>query len=198
MARPKLFSDEAILTTARDVLLRMGPSDFTLNDVAKAVGISRAALIQRFGDKAGLHRRVMEEMTREVRDYFKAAPVERGAGPLWSMLCDLIAGMGSGAETAGYVLLFWSDLQSPVLLALSRERNQLVREAIRERLPAGMAEPDHTAMLIQSVIQGSCMQWLVDRDGDLDRFMQARTAELLSILFPGDDFPMPRPQDGRH
>ena len=55
MPRPKLHSDEFILDTALGILLQKGPSAFTLSDVAEAVGISRAALIQRFKDKATLH-----------------------------------------------------------------------------------------------------------------------------------------------
>jgi AcrR family transcriptional regulator len=86
MPRPKLHSDEAILDAARQVLLRRGPAGFTLSDVATAVGISRAALIQRFQDKTTLHRKVMERMTQEVRDYFAERPVEKGLDPLWDML----------------------------------------------------------------------------------------------------------------
>ena len=55
MPRPKLHSDEFILDTALGILLQKGPSAFTLSDVVEAVGISRAALIQRFKDKATLH-----------------------------------------------------------------------------------------------------------------------------------------------
>src|SRR5690606_11546328 len=96
MPRPKLHSDETILAAAQKVLLTRGPSNFTLSDVAREVGISRAALIQRFTDKATLHLRVMERATREVRDYFAAAPEATGLTPLWAMLKDLIEGMGAG------------------------------------------------------------------------------------------------------
>lgn len=51
MARPKLRSDDEVLDAANTVLKRLGPIDFTLNDVALEVGLSRAALIQRFTNK---------------------------------------------------------------------------------------------------------------------------------------------------
>lgn len=85
MPRPKLHSDEFILDTALGILLQKGPSAFTLSDVAEAVGISRAALIQRFKDKATLHLKVMERNTQEVRDYFAGASPEKGLDPLWAM-----------------------------------------------------------------------------------------------------------------
>ena len=188
MPRPKLHSDEFILDTALGILLQKGPSAFTLSDVAEAVGISRAALIQRFKDKATLHRKVMERNTQEVRDYFANASPEKGLDPLWTMLKDLIAGMGSGAGTEGYLLLLWGDVQEPSLRALATERNRLVLKAIEERLPPRPHPRKHTAGLIQTVIQGACMQWLVEPQGELAAFMTERTRMLLSILYPDHVF----------
>jgi AcrR family transcriptional regulator len=188
MARPKLHSDEFILNTALSVLLQKGPTAFTLSDVAEAVGISRAALIQRFKDKATLHRKVMERSTQEVRCYFENASPAKGLDPLWIMLQDLIAGMGSGAGTEGHLLLMWGDVQEPSLRKLAAERNRLVLKAMEERLPAGPRPPEQTAGLIQTVIQGACMQWLVEPEGDLAVFMTERTRMLLSILYPDHVF----------
>ena len=190
MPRPKLHSDDQVLEMAQAVLLRKGPSDFTLSDVAAAIGISRAALIQRFGDKATLHVLVMERMTQEVRDYFAQASPERGLEPLWAMLKDLISGMGTGEGSEAYLLLLWGDVRDPALRALALERNELVRGAIESRLPAGPHEPSRASLLVQAVIQGACMQWMVSRDGDLSAFMTQRTAEVLAILYPGQTFPI--------
>ncbi|WMT91329.1 TetR/AcrR family transcriptional regulator [Pelagibacterium sp. H642] len=188
MPRPKLHSDDTILAAAQQVLLTRGPSSFTLSDVASAVGISRAALIQRFSDKATLHLKVMERSTQEVRDYFAAAPNDVGLTPLWTMLKDLIDGMGAGDGFAGYLLLEWSDVVDDRLNALAQERNHLVRAAILERLPAGPHDPETAAGLIQSVIQGATMQWLIDKPGALNRFVIDRTRHLLQILYPDHAF----------
>lgn len=188
MPRPKLHSDEFILDTALSVLLQKGPSAFTLSEVAEEVGISRAALIQRFKDKSTLHKKVMERNTQEVRDYFAKTSPETGLGPLWSMLKDLIAGMGSGAGTEGYLLLLWGDVQEPSLRALAIERNKLVLGAIEARLPDEPHPQAQTAGLVQSVIQGACMQWLVEPEGDLAGYMTERTRLLLAILYPNHQF----------
>ena len=95
MPRPKLHSDEFILDTALGILLQKGPSAFTLSDVAEAVGISRAALIQRFKDKATLHLKVMERNTQEVRDDFAGASPEKGLDPLWARV---VGGRGEGND----------------------------------------------------------------------------------------------------
>lgn len=130
----------------------------------------------------------MERNTQEVRDYFAGASPEKGLDPLWAMLKDLIAGMGDGAGTEGYLLLLWGDVQEPSLRALAAERNKLVLKAIEARLPAGPRQPEHTAGLIQTVIQGSCMQWLVEPEGELAAFMTKRTHMLLSVLYPDHVF----------
>jgi AcrR family transcriptional regulator len=188
MPRPKLHSDDQILQVAQAVLLEKGPALFTLSDVANGVGISRAALIQRFRDKANLHYCVMERMTQEVRDYFADAGCETGLDPLWLMLKDLIAGMGSGPGTEGYLLLLWADVQDASLRALAAERNRLVLTAIETRLPRTPHDPKAAASLIQSVIQGACMQWLVEPDGELAGFMTHRTRMILAVLYPDHSF----------
>lgn len=188
MPRPKLHSDETILAAAQQVLLTKGPSGFTLSDVANAVGISRAALIQRFKDKDTLHLKVMERATQEVRDYFEARPREVGLDPLWVMLKDLIEGLGEGEGFAGYLLLEWSDVVDDRLNALARERSALVLGAIYDRLPAGPCDPTVAAGLIQAVIQGASMQWLINREGALNAYVAAQTRRMLEALYPGHRF----------
>lgn len=185
MPRPKLVSDEQVLNATHAVMLRLGPDRFTLNDVAEAVGLSRAALVQRFDDKRRLHLLTMERATAQVRAYFAAAPLEVGLRPLWAMLRDLIGGMGSGEGFGGYLLLAWGDLTDPELNRLARARNEMVREAIHVRLPPDPRQAE-AALLIQQLIQGASMIWLVERPGGLADYVTAETRTLLHRLYPGE------------
>lgn len=188
MPRPKLHSDETILEAAQKVLLTKGPSSFTLTDVATEVGISRAALIQRFKDRDTLHLKVMERSTQEVRDYFADASTEKGLVPLWAMLRDLIDGVGTGEDFSGYLLLEWSDVVNSELNALAVERNLLVRGAIAERLPESPHDREMAASLIQAVIQGTSMQWLIEKQGPLNGFMIDQARSLMAVLYPDHTF----------
>lgn len=69
MPRPKLKSDDEVLEAATVVLKRCGPIEFTLSGVAKEVGLSRAALIQRFTNRDTLLVRMMERGVEQVRHY---------------------------------------------------------------------------------------------------------------------------------
>lgn len=188
MPRPKLHSDDQVLKAAQSVLLEKGPSEFTLSDVANAVGISRAALIQRFKDKANLHLLVMQRMTQEVRDYFAAAPRDAGLDPLWLLLKDLIAGMGAGTGSESLLLLFWGDATEISLRSLAAERNELVRAGIEARLPSEPRNIRVASELIQAVMQGAYMQWMVERQGELAAFMLLRTQQILTVLYPHHRF----------
>lgn len=51
-----------------------------------------------------------------------------------------------------------------------------------------LVDRDAAASLVQSMIQGSCMQWLIDREGGLAAFMLAQTRRVLTLLYPGHAF----------
>lgn len=53
MARPRTFSDEDILATARRLWLEGGPGVST-RDIAEAIGMSQPALLKRFGSRDNL------------------------------------------------------------------------------------------------------------------------------------------------
>ncbi len=184
MPRPKLVSDAEVLDATLRVMLRLGPDRFTLTDVARAVGLSRAALIQRFGDKAALQRQTMQRQTDVVHEYFANAPRQTGLKALWAMLRDLIAGLGTGEDFSGYLLLAWGDVNDPDLNRLARERNAAVRDSILTRLPPG-PEADTNAGLIQAVIQGASMLWMVGQEGGLAEFVEAQTHKIITRLYPG-------------
>ncbi|MFP2909038.1 TetR/AcrR family transcriptional regulator [Pyxidicoccus sp. 3LFB2] len=192
MPRPKLHSDEAILDAAMEVLLRRGPADFTLNDVAVALGMSRAALIQRFKNKDTLYLRVMERSGEQRRAYLAGMPVEVGARGLWRFLTDIVSGMGTGEGLDSYLLFAWKDLKDTALRRMALERNLMVREAIAARLP-DTGERNEVAAVLQDVIAGATMQWMVERNPPLTPYVLERLRRVLRLLFPNESFEMPKP-----
>lgn len=83
MARPRQMTDEELLAHARQVFLEHGPSASTTL-VAKACGVSQAALFKRFGDKQTL---LLEALRPPARPPFlelvEAGPAD---GPLHPQL----------------------------------------------------------------------------------------------------------------
>ncbi|MFP2926489.1 TetR/AcrR family transcriptional regulator [Pyxidicoccus sp. 3LG] len=192
MPRPKLHSDEAILDAAMAVLLRSGPGGFTLNDVAVELGMSRAALIQRFKNKETLYLRAMERSGEQRRDYLATFPVEVGPRGLWRFITDIVAGMGTGEGLGSYLLLAWEDVRDTTLRRMALERNLMVRDAIAARLPREMAARDEVAAVLQDVIAGATMQWMVEREPPLTRYVLERLRRVLGLLFPQESFELPK------
>lgn len=184
MPRPKLKSDDEVLEAAIAVLKRCGPIDFTLSEVAKEVGLSRAALIQRFTNRDTLLVRMMERSVAQVQVYLDAMP--RGSEPLglWEFLQALVRSMNTHYDFSVNILISWYELQVPELRALSIQRMHAVMQGIRERLPR--AAPAGADLVLHSVIAGATLQWTTDPHGELADHVLAQLAATLRWMFPED------------
>lgn len=187
MPRPKLLSDDEVLDATRRVILRRGPVQFTLADVAAEVGLARSTLIQRFENRAGLFRKLMERSTNRLPSELAALPSGPGAQGLWRFLQSLVSVLKS-ERINEYLLTVVEEMSDQYLGKLARRGLRLVREAIAERLPETVVDRSEVACHIQAVMQGASMQWAVERDGELSRFVAARLRTALTLLFPGEVF----------
>ena len=186
MARPKLKSDDEVLDAANAVLKRRGPLEFTLNDVGEEVGLSRAALIQRFTNKETLLHRMSERDVKRVREELAKLPATAGPQGVWQFLQVLVRGMGRGYDFSVNALITWYETQHPDLRRLAARRARYVRDAIRQRLPEDA--PPNAAVLLHSVLIGASMQWVVAPRRKLADEVLAQVAAALRLLFPGETF----------
>jgi TetR/AcrR family macrolide resistance operon transcriptional repressor len=142
MPRPKLISDDQVLDATRRVMLRQGVVGFTLSDVAEEVGLSRAALIQRFANRAGLEARVAAHGLEALR--------------------QLIGGETIGNKGPAVALAFLETVlesfEIPVLLSDEASSN-LLRDAIVARLdePSRQRAGEVADTLI-ALLQGAAAQ----------------------------------------
>ncbi len=98
MPRPKLVSDTDILAATRRVMLRDGAERFTLADVAREVGLSRAALIQRFANKAGLEKQVAASGLDALHGLIADSPItNKGPRQVLGFLDKVLKGPGDFA-----------------------------------------------------------------------------------------------------
>ena len=182
MPRSKLKSDDEVLEAATVVLKRRGPTEFTLSDVAKEVGLARATLIQRFTSRDVLLVRMMERNVAQVRAHLDRMPSEVGPESAWAFLEALVRGMGTDYEFSVNVLISWYETQVPELRRLAAERNRLVQEAIRKRLPPDM--PASASVLLHGIITGAAMHWVADPQRTLADYILDQLADVMRLLFP--------------
>lgn len=144
MPRPKLISDDQVLDATRRVMLRQGVAGFTLSDVAEEVGLSRAALIQRFDNRAGLEARVAAHGVEALRQLIAAEPVGN-KGPHLAL---------------SFLQTVLDSFEIPVLLS-NASAATLLRDAIVARLDepsrqrAGEVADTLVTLLVGAAAQGN-------------------------------------------
>ncbi len=194
MARPRTHSDEDILAAAQAVLLRQGPGGFTLSDAAAEVGMSRPALIQRFGNRESLMQAIAAREVEQTRAWIETLPRESGVGPLWTFLKAAVRSMGpsqsQGAQFDARIALAAVESGDAHLAASGAERHRLVQEAIAARLPEGTRDPMALSLAIHGLMAGAVVQWLVSRETPLRDVVLLRLGDLMTRLWPDLPFPM--------
>ncbi len=186
MPRPKLKSDDEVLEAATVVLKRCGPIEFTLSGVAKEVGLSRAALIQRFTNRDTLLVRMMERGVEQVRHYLNAIPIGAGPQGLWEFLQVLVRSMNTRNDFSVNYLISGT---SSGCRSYARLRSSGTARWWRGSASDCPGAPAAAELLLHSVIAGATMQWAVDPDGELADHVLAQIAAILCLMFPEhDDF----------
>ncbi|HEU0301068.1 MAG TPA: TetR/AcrR family transcriptional regulator [Longimicrobium sp.] len=191
--RPRTTSDEAILAAASRVICRLGPAAFTLADVGEEVGMSPAALVQRFGSKRGLLLALAEERASVVRGRFAAAR-ELHASSLDALLHVLTQADGR-ADTpdavANVLALVQMHLHEPEfhVHALSHATASLgeIRALLQEAVRAGElveCDPEDLSRTVQTAYTGALATWAVYRSGALDEWLRGEVEAVLEPYRP--------------
>src|SRR5262245_61725046 len=126
MPRTKLRTDDQVLDAAGRVLLRLGPHDFTLADVAREAGLAPATLVQRFRTKRGL---VVAFAQREADRV--GARLEAGSGAPRSLRALRAAlrqtgGAATRTEMANSIALLLEDIRDEELRAAARRHAERI------------------------------------------------------------------------
>lgn len=184
VTRPKTISDEDVLAAALEVLAENGDS-FTLSDLANRVGLSRATLIQRFGNREAILLRIATYEADATQTWLDSLPLDGAGNGLWPFLEQIVTSMGHGEGFSARVTLAALEARDPALRALAHRRYTLVQGAIAARLPAG-PERERTAAHLHAIIAGATMQWVAtDGDVGLSDYVLERLRWALTHLKPG-------------
>src|SRR5215218_7030471 len=111
--RPRTVPDEDILAATGRIIGRLGPSRFTLADVAREVGLSPATLVQRFGSKRGLMLALAGSAVEFVDACFATLRAAHPDSPLEALLAgatDMARHVASPEEMANHLAFLQLDL----------------------------------------------------------------------------------------
>lgn len=183
--------DADVLRAVARVLLRLGPSRFTLADVSAESGLSPATLLQRFGSKRGL----LLAFARGAADD-AAAPFLRARAAIPSPLEALRAALAGSAddlhgrrEIANSLAVLLDDITDDEMRAAAARHAERTETAIRdlldEAIAAGELAPADTAALalsVQAAHNGALIQWALRGSGPCDAWIHRVLAPLLPPL----------------
>ncbi|WP_309645269.1 helix-turn-helix domain-containing protein [Phenylobacterium sp.] len=171
------------------VLAERGMAEFTLSDIAKKVGLSRATVIQRFGDRSAILRRIAEHEVVATRQYLESLAVETGSRGLWRFLDEIIGSMGPGDGFSVRAAIAAMEAREHDLRALANVRYELVQQAIMARIP-DRPDRQEIAQTVHALIAGATMQWVASTHPDLAAYVLEVVSRACRRLFP--DLPQAR------
>src|SRR5215471_18972347 len=178
------------------VMLRRGPAELTLREVAAEAGVTAGALVQRFGSK----RAMLLAHARHVAatgDAGLAVP-QRTSSPLdtlrsvTTMYAELADSPRAAVRNLAYLL---NDLGDPALrrhlLRLSRTARvwyeQLLTEAIAAGELHGVTDVRPLARLIEATLRGSFLSWALYREGAAAEWLREDLEAVVRPYLTGGD-----------
>jgi AcrR family transcriptional regulator len=173
--RRRKAEDEDVFSALVRVMLRRGPAELTLREIAREAGITAGALVQRFGSKRGMllaHARY----AAATGDAGLPVSTPRTSSPLGilrtaaAMYASLAASPRAAVRNLDYLV---NDLSDPVLrrhlLRMSRTARVWYEQMLTEAIAAGelrdATDVRALARLIEATLRGSFLSWALYREG---------------------------------
>jgi len=192
--RTRTIPDEHILEATSRVIGQMGPSRFTLADVAAEVGLAPATLVQRFGSKRGLLLALAESSAGSVDACFAGIRAAHSS-PLDALLAaatDMTRYVESPEVLANHLAFLQLDLSDPEFHHLALENARRLRAGYRALLDEAIAAGElaacdtaRVARAVEAVGGGSLIAWAIHREGDVAAFVRSDLATLLEPYLNG-------------
>ena len=194
MARPIAIDEEDLFAAAEWVLLRHGPSAFSLARAADRAGVSAATFIKRFGSKEQLFLRLSQRWVASLDGALRQAADRHDSslGKLRAVALHNYYALDNAATASNQLAALAIDLQNDAqrkLLHVGWEhvRRHLARHA-RQATTAGElvgAPPSaQLARIVLGAMEGGCLAWCVHPTGSLIARLHKDLDALLSAWSP--------------
>jgi AcrR family transcriptional regulator len=184
MARPQRHPDSTLIEAAAATIAAQSGA-WSLEDVARRVGMSPAAMIKRFGSKRGLLLAVVTTWVASIPDAPAARDVAEPVAELEALVRQHFSGIegGSAAGHLGLLLSELGDAEVRGLVAEGWRRQETLYAALlavaREQGMLHGPPPDRAAALVMALLQGAALLWSVSPSGPLEEFQAGVLRTLL-------------------
>jgi AcrR family transcriptional regulator len=180
--RRRKAEDAEVFAALVRVMLRRGPAELTLREIAAEAGVTAGALVQRFGSKRAMllaHARFAAASS----DIGLIVPPPRTASPLVALrsVTTVHAQLAGSPRAALRNLAYLhNDLADPVLrghlLRMSRTARRHYEKLVADAVAAGELRADTSAPALARSIEvtlgGSFLAWTLYREGSAARWLR--------------------------
>ena len=181
--RPRTVSDDSIYRAAVTVLAQHGSSGLTLARLAAVLGVTPAAVRQRFGSKRGLLLAMAGRRAADVEAGFAAARAAEGSPihALQAALLNRLEGLSDPVRLANAISAYVDNAGDPDLRALFDAEltamedgvGKLLAEAAESGEIRGPVTPQLTSTVF-AAFEGALTVWAIAPRGSLeDRIREA-------------------------
>ena len=184
--RPRTISDDAIYLAGLQVLAEHGSKGLTLARMARVLGVTPAAVRQRFGSKRGLLVEMSKRRVEQTELRFSAARAAFSS-PLEALQAAFVGEMdqiGEPQQIANAFSAYTDNIGDPEmraafateLAAMERHIGELLNEAVA----CGELDRPVTAQLVSTVlaaVEGTMLIWAIAPRGDI----KARIREAVEV-----------------
>jgi AcrR family transcriptional regulator len=190
MARPLSVTDDQILEATERVVARFGAHRLTISQVARDVGLSRAAITLRFTGADALKRLVMERMVNRFEADLAAMRIDHGASGLLAIAEMLGGKLKSREQFSSFWVRFTSNIHDPIMLEMEERRGGALRSLIAGVMPETAIGKEEAVDLFMALMIGSMMNWQVGDHPDAGAFLRERAQAWIRLAGI--------PLDGKH
>ncbi len=181
MARPQSVSDDEILDAAERVLDEMGHDRFSISEVARQLGLSRAAITFRFEGPDALRRLALARKVARMERHIDGWTIEPGAAGLLEIAGRIGVMAGGRAGFARSMLRFSDNLDDPVAREVELHRGDIVRAAIAKAMPDTAVARTEAIDAFMAHVTGSLVAWQASTGIDAETFLRQRTLVWLRL-----------------
>ena len=181
MARPLSVTDAEIMDATERVASRSGMQGLTVSEVAREVGLSRAAITLRFAGTDALRRLLMERLARQFEEEIAAVSLEFGPNGLLTVAAMLGSRLKGREQFANFWLRYYANILDPVALELEERRGRALRELIGSIMPETAIEKSAAVDAFMAHMTGSMLNWHVSDHPDAAVFLRARAVDWIRL-----------------
>jgi AcrR family transcriptional regulator len=168
MGRSKTISDRDLLDRLMAAMGDVGPDGLSFAKAGRAVGLSPATLVQRFGTRDAMVQAVLLHGWDQLDAATATADAEAAANPAGAvaLLMRLMPGDSAEHNLTDGLLLLREDFRNPVLRARGSHWGERLATALGRRLTDDRVAADRLGWQMASVWQGAVIWWGFRRDSE--------------------------------